>query len=58
VKWRSKLTGVDSLVKINEALLGSLQASLDDGLFSLDLSLGKPLGKLFSCSSESDSGVS
>jgi hypothetical protein len=55
---RSKLTSVNALIQVNQALLGGLQASFDDGLFSLDLPLRKPLGELFSCSGESDQSVS
>jgi len=38
-KEKSKLTGVNALVQINEALLGGWQAAFDDGLLSLDLPL-------------------
>ena len=58
VMRRSKLTSVNALIQVNQALLGGLQASFDDGLFSLDLPLRKPLGELFSCSGESDQSVS
>ena len=57
-KRKSKLTGVNSLVQINEALLSGLQASFDDGLFSLDLPFRKPLREFFECRRESDQSVS
>lgn len=39
-------TCVDSLVEVDESLLGNLEAALDDGLALLELALGHPLGQL------------
>lgn len=41
-----QLAGVGALVQVNEALLGNLEASLENSLRLLDLALGEPLGKL------------
>ncbi|KAI9147647.1 LOW QUALITY PROTEIN: hypothetical protein HJFPF1_12677 [Paramyrothecium foliicola] len=41
-----QLAGVDALVQVHQALLGGLDAALEDGLGGLDLALGDPLGDL------------
>jgi hypothetical protein len=50
--WEKEPTGVNPAVQIQERLLGGLEASFDNGLFTLDLAFSQPLCKLLARGTE------